>query len=62
MGLMFCSILTCHKSQVTPYRVPSHLYFHYFHTREKREEKPHLLAGFSLSKGFLEKIFVLFCG
>jgi hypothetical protein len=30
----------------------SPLYLHYFDTREKREEKPHLLVGFLSRKGF----------
>ena len=57
---MFCSILIGHGSQVTLQRVSSPLYLHYFHTREKRVEQPHLLVGFSPIRVFQRKYLCYF--
>jgi hypothetical protein len=40
--------------------VPLSLYLHHFYIREKRAEKPHLLAGFSPVLGFPGHILCLF--
>jgi hypothetical protein len=55
-----CSSHTCHRSKATLRRVPLSLYLHHFYTREKREEKPHLLDGFYPILGFLGHILCLF--
>jgi hypothetical protein len=56
----FCSIHTGHKSKETPWRVHVSLYLHDLFTREKREEQPHLLVGFSPVLSFLGYILCLF--
>jgi hypothetical protein len=54
------SSYTGHRSKTNLQTTHLSLYLHYFYTREKREEKPHLLAGFSPVLGFLGYILCLF--